>query len=136
MILTPCYVGAGTEVLVLHVVEPITYLPPPQMGAGYASELESRVKGGRKIVEQTVQKLRAAGFEADGAVENGDIREKIIDTAAQWHADLIAMGSHGRRAVPRFVLGSVAEDVARHAPYSVEIVRIPSLTEGLGKERK
>lgn len=116
----------GTEVLVLHVVEPIAYLPPPQMATGYAPELETRIKDGRKIVEQKVQKLRAAGFKADGAVENGDIREKIIDTAAQWHADLIVMGSHGRRSVPRFLLGSVAEYVARHARCSVEIVRIPA----------
>ena len=115
----------GTEVLVLHVVEPITLSPPPQMSAGYAPELESRVKDGRELVEREAQRLRTAGFKADGAVENGDIREKIIDAAAEWRADLIVMGSHGRRGVQRFLLGSVAEHVARHAQCSVEIVRIP-----------
>jgi nucleotide-binding universal stress UspA family protein len=116
----------GTEVLVLHVVEPITFSPPPQMSGGYAPELESRVKDGRELVEREAQRLRAAGFKADGAVENGDIREKIIDAAAEWRADLIVMGSHGRRGVQRFLLGSVAEHVARHAQCSVEIVRIPA----------
>ena len=115
----------GAEVLVLHVVEPITLSPPAQMSAGYAPELESRVKDGRELVEREAQRLRAAGFKADGAVENGDIREKIIDAAAEWRADLIVMGSHGRRGVQRFLLGSVAEHVARHAQCSVEIVRIP-----------
>jgi universal stress protein A len=38
-------------------------------------------------------------------------------------ADLIILGSHGRRGVDRWLLGSVAEAVARHAPCSVEIVR-------------
>ena len=115
----------GTEVLVLHVGEPITVSPPPPMSAGYAPELESRVKDGRELVEREAQRLRAAGFKADGAVENGDIREKIIDAAAEWRADLIVMGSHGRRGMQRFLLGSVAEHVARHAHCSVEIVRIP-----------
>ena len=116
----------GTEVLVLHVVEPITLSSPPQMSSSYAPELEIRVKEGQELVEREVQKLRAAGFKADGAVENGDIREKIIDAAAEWRADLIVMGSNGRRGVQRFLLGSVAEHVARHAQCSVEIVRVPN----------
>jgi nucleotide-binding universal stress UspA family protein len=116
----------GTEVLVLHVVGPITLATPPQMSPGYAPELAIRLKDGRKLVEREAQRLRAAGFQADGAVESGDIREKIIDAAAEWRADLIVMGSHGRRGVQRFLLGSVAEHVTRHAPCSVEIVRIPA----------
>ena len=49
--------------------------------------------------------------------------ERIIDSAAEWRADLIVVGSHGRSGIPRFLLGSVAEFVARHAKCSVEIVR-------------
>lgn len=113
----------GTEVSVLHVVEPIVLSPPPQMSPGYAPELESRVKDGRALVEREVERLRVAGFKADGAVEMGDTRERIIDAADEWRADLIVMGSHGRRGVQRFLLGSVAEYVARHAQCSVEIVR-------------
>lgn len=113
----------NTEVLVLHVVEPMTVSPPPQMSAGYAPELESGIKAGRELVERGAQKLRAAGFKADAKVELGDIREVILDAAAEWQADLVVMGSHGRRGVQRFLLGSVAEYVARHAQCSVEIVR-------------
>ncbi|MGA3128412.1 MAG: universal stress protein [Candidatus Korobacteraceae bacterium] len=53
----------------------------------------------------------------------GDIREKIIDDASGWGADLIVVGSHGRSGIQRFLLGSMAEFVARHAKCSVEIVR-------------
>ena len=49
----------GTEVLVLHVVGPITLSSPPQMSAGYAPELESRVKDGRELVKREAQRLRA-----------------------------------------------------------------------------
>ncbi|HTZ49653.1 MAG TPA: universal stress protein, partial [Verrucomicrobiae bacterium] len=41
-----------------------------------------------------------------------------------WKADLIVMGSHGRRGFDRLILGSVSESVALHATCSVELVRI------------
>jgi len=116
----------GTEVLVLHVVEPITLSSPPQMSPSYTPELEIRVKEGHQLVEREVQKLRAAGFKTHGAVHTGDIRGKILDAAAESGADLIVLGSHGRKGVQRFLLGSVAESVARHAQCSVQIVRIPN----------
>jgi nucleotide-binding universal stress UspA family protein len=116
----------GTGVLVLHIVEPITLASPPQMSSSYAPELEIREKEGQELVEREVQKLRATGFKARGEVETGDIRGKILDAAAEFGADLIVLGSHGRKGVERFLLGSVAENVARHAHCSVEIVRVPN----------
>ena len=77
----------------------------------------------RELVERIANELRSTGFKVDTAVEVGDIREKIIDSAAEWGADLIVVGSHGRSGIPRLLLGSVAEFVARHAKCSVEIVR-------------
>jgi nucleotide-binding universal stress UspA family protein len=47
----------------------------------------------------------------------------ILDAAEEWKADLIVMGSHGRRGFDRLVLGSVSETVALHAACSVEVVR-------------
>ena len=115
----------GTEVLVLHVVEPVTLVSPPQMSPDYTPELEIGVREGRELVEREVQKLHAAGFKAHGDVRTGDIRGKILDAAAESGVDLIVLGSHGRKGVQRFLLGGVAENVARHAPCSVQIVRIP-----------
>ncbi|HEV2495851.1 MAG TPA: universal stress protein [Terriglobia bacterium] len=117
---------SNAEVRVVHVVEPITVASPPQMAAGYAPELAELVKEGRTLVEQTAQTLRAAGFKVDAAVEKGDVREKILESAGDWGASLIVLGSHGHRGVRRFLLGSVAESVARHAACSVEIVRLPA----------
>ncbi len=116
-----------TEVRVLHVLQPIAPAPP-QMAAGYAPELEDQKKPARELVERIAQELRSAGFKVDTAVEVGDIRERIIDSAAEWDADLIVVGSHGQRGIKRFLLGSVAEFVARHAKCSVEIVRTPAST--------
>ena len=114
----------NTEVRVLHVLQP-SAPAPPQMAPGYAPELEDQKKPARELVERIAKELQSAGFKVHTAVEIGDIRETIIDDAAEWHADLIVVGSHGRSGVQRFLLGSVAEFVARHAKCSVEIVRPP-----------
>lgn len=112
-----------TEVRVLHVVEPIAVTPPPEMAAGYFPELKEAAEKAKAWVEGVVEKLRSAGFTASSAVEKGDARSVIVDTAAAWPADLIVLGAHGRKKLDRFLLGSVSEAVARHARCSVEVVR-------------
>lgn len=57
-------------------------------------------------------------------VSAGDARDSILDAARACSADLIVIGSHGRRGVKRLVLGSVAEDVVRRAPCPVLVVRM------------
>jgi nucleotide-binding universal stress UspA family protein len=43
--------------------------------------------------------------------------------AAEWPADTIVLGSHGRKGLERLLLGSVSYNLVRHAPCSVEVVR-------------
>ena len=57
------------------------------------------------------------------AVINGSPRKVILNEAEEFGADLIVVGSHGRGAIERFLLGSVSQAVALHAKCSVEIVR-------------
>jgi len=53
----------------------------------------------------------------------GEPVESVAEAAGDWRADLVVIGSHGRDGVDRFLLGSVAEGVARHAPCPVLVVR-------------
>jgi nucleotide-binding universal stress UspA family protein len=115
----------NTEVRVIHVLQPIAAAPPPQMAPGYAPELEGAKQQAHKLVDECARELSKAGFRVEARVEVGDIREEIIDAAAEWPADLIVLGSHGHGNVRRLLMGSVAESVARHAKCSVEIVRKP-----------
>ena len=55
----------------------------------------------------------------------GEPAEEILTFASEIGADLIAMGSHGRTGIRRFLLGSVSRQVLDHAPCPVLIVRIP-----------
>ncbi len=91
--------------------------------ATFAPELEAESKTAQALVDRAAEELRRAGLQAQAAVEVGNPKSVIVDTAAQWHADLIVVGAHGRTALERFLIGSVSEAVARHAPCSVEIIR-------------
>lgn len=118
-----------TEIRVLHVVELPTLLVIREMG-GYDSTLDKACEAERKqaqgLVEKTVELLRAKGLKATGTVEEGDAKSTILEAAKDWPADLIVLGSHGRKGLEHFLMGSVSEAVARHAACSVEIVRIRS----------
>jgi nucleotide-binding universal stress UspA family protein len=111
------------EVRVLDVVGPALAAAPPQMAPGYAPELEETKKRAKQFVDGAVTRLRLAGYRAEGAVMQGEVRKTILEMANEWKVDLILLGSHGYGHVKRFLLGSVAEYVARHAECSVEIAR-------------
>ena len=113
----------NTEVLVLHVLQPVDTVPPPEMAQGYAPELEDERQPARALVERIATELSRAGFTAKTEVRIGDVTETVLERAAEWHADLITVGSHGQKRIHNFLLGSVAESVARRAGCSVAIVR-------------
>ena len=80
-----------------------------QEAENYLRDIEGRLKG--------------KGFEVDSHVRYGDDAEEILDHAAQKGIDFIAMTTHGRSGVKRWLLGSVAEKILRHAPKPVYLVR-------------
>jgi nucleotide-binding universal stress UspA family protein len=120
----------GIEVLALEVVEPPGFPAVPQMDPSYAPEQAERMKEivaqAKKDTEAAAARLRAAGFKADSRVVESDVRNGILNTAEKWKPDLIVLGSQGRRGLAKFLLGSVAEAVARHAKCSVFIARAPA----------
>jgi nucleotide-binding universal stress UspA family protein len=115
------YQPEGTEVKVLNVVDLAIPIPTSD-AAGFRQE---SLKHGQELVQRTERLLSNAGYKTQTAVDEGDPKSKIIDQATQWNAELIVVGSHGRKGVDRFLMGSVAEGVVRHAHCSVEIVRVP-----------
>jgi nucleotide-binding universal stress UspA family protein len=112
------YQAPGTEVKVLSVVEPIMPIL-----------LQADIKEAWKLVQRTEDLLREAGYKTQTAVEEGDPKSRVIDEATEWNAELIVVGSHGRNGIGRFLMGSVAEGIARYAPCSVEIIRMPGTDE-------
>lgn len=116
-----------TEILVVQVVDPVIHSVPPMMAPNYAPEMTERLKKpiefAKETVKRTVDFLKTKCFKVEGRVVESEVRDGILDCAAEYHADLIVLGSHGRRGLKKFLLGSIAESVARHASCSVMIVR-------------
>jgi len=122
-----------TQVLVLHAVDWSDFMPTPFPAVGVEpmfsprqleSIIGSETQRAQDLVKTAAERLRSAGFDASASVREGDPKTVILDCATEWRADLIVVGSHGRKGVTRFVLGSVSEAVARHARCSVAIVRL------------
>jgi nucleotide-binding universal stress UspA family protein len=85
-----------------------------------ASELEAEA---RRIVNATADLLKSSGMAIETAVRRGDAKREIVTDAEEWQADLVVLGSHGHSGIGRWLLGSTAEWVVRHAPCSVEVIR-------------
>ncbi|HYK82775.1 MAG TPA: universal stress protein [Gemmatimonadales bacterium] len=116
------------ELHVLHVVEPIDSYPSYSHAVHHADlerAQQTLVKHAKDLVARVERLLREAGFTVHTAVEEGDPRTAIVDYAANRKCDLIVLGSHGRTGLDRFLMGSVAEFVARHGSCWVQIVRTP-----------
>jgi len=120
----------GSAFRVISVVEPFH----PEYAGWHTSYVPLALEAQKELLDATKRLVEeSAGrlsekFGQDGVtceVMEGYIKDKILETAREWPADLIVMGSHGRRGFTRFLLGSVSEAVVSHAPCSVEIVKLP-----------
>jgi len=114
----------GLEVRVLHAAEPSIVMMTPEF-AEYIPPTESS-EAATALVGRAAGALRSTGVKVATAIVQGDPKSIILDDAKAWGSDLIVLGSHGRKGLERFMLGSVSESVLRHAHCSVEIIRLPA----------
>jgi nucleotide-binding universal stress UspA family protein len=113
------------HVSVVHVIAPHP-LAPIDVGTTipWIKQRGLKVKEtGRRLVEQSAQKLIKVGFTAEALCRLGNPAEKIMKVASQQHADLIVMGAKGLADIDRFLLGSVSTRVVQHAHCAVLVVR-------------
>lgn len=115
------------EFRVITVVEP-AYLQPPFGGAYVEPMLNLQVEFENSCHELIREKTALLKREfpnhvISGETLRGPVASVILEEAQSWNADLIVIGSHGRTGVKRFLLGSIADKVASHAPCSIEIVK-------------
>lgn len=116
---------AGAELLIAHSYEPPTVLPmegnvAPWVYDEWNAKIALDVEKG---LEPLVERAKTEGVRAKGLVLRGVAAEAVTDAAAANDADLLVLGTHGRKGVPRFFLGSVAAQVIASAPCPVLTVR-------------
>ncbi len=98
------------------------------------SEVQQMVNDHRSAMRAKLQalcdELAGQGVNAISAVRTGHPEEVIVEYAEEISADLIVCGTHGRKGLKRFLLGSVAEKVARTAATNVLVARKPRSESG------
>jgi len=109
----------------IHVVEEYAAFSAPELGANVGPLLDALKAAGRKALARVERSARAAGVRPETAlVEDfgGRVADAIVRQAKRWRADLIVMGTHGRRGVKRVLLGSDADLVVRYSPVPVLLI--------------
>jgi len=107
---------AGTELLAMTAIDPFFFTKAPLL-------LAEAKKDAEVALEESLESLRKAGLILKTEIVMENPRHGIPKAACEWKADLILMGSHGRGAFSRLLMGSTAQAVLRRAYCAVEIVR-------------
>ena len=116
------------SIICVHVVEPVvptvgyTGITEPLPIADISDQLEdSATRELPKIAECE----ECAGLEIEDVIAHGDAAAEIVRVARERGVDLIVIASHGRTGLGRILFGSTAEEVVRHAPCPVLVVKPP-----------
>lgn len=89
----------------------------------HVAEQKPAIRDRPRRLDQMVRGVLRHGIEAEGVYLSGEPIETILGHAAHWEADVIAVGTRGRRGLSRLVLGSVAEGLLRRAGCPVLVVK-------------
>ena len=114
-----------STVTVIYVIDPYAFTG---VGADYsygqAEYLSAATAEGQEALRVASAAFEAAGVSVNAAVVEGHtVYKGILETATKVGADLIVMGSHGRKGLERLVLGSVTSQVLSHAHLPILVVR-------------
>jgi len=118
--------GSGAEVTLATVVELSLGAAGAKLDAfpQAAAEQKMALRGEAVVYLQKVQRdLKGQGVAAEVVVLEGDVASQIITYAEQKGFDLIAMATHGRSGIDRFLMGSIAEKVVRSTLKPVLLIR-------------
>jgi nucleotide-binding universal stress UspA family protein len=119
----------GGRVRMLHALDELACL------SGYecsADLLNSAREQGARVLHEVQAMAESAGVPADcklAETAGRRLGELVAEEAGNWEADLVVVGTHGRRGMSRILLGSGAEQVLRLAPVPVLAVRTPHADE-------
>lgn len=115
----------GSAVTVIYVMDPYPFTGVgTDFAYGQAMYLSAATAEANEAIKNAKQVLEAAGIHVSTAViESHTAWRGILETATSVGADLIVMGSHGRRGIERLVLGSVAQRVLSHTTLPVLVMR-------------
>jgi nucleotide-binding universal stress UspA family protein len=114
---------SGGRVRLVHSFDELAYLT----GYEYSADLLRQSRGyAEKVLQEGLENARASGVPADTKLMEAPgqrLGDQVAEEARRFDADLIVVGTHGRRGIGRVLLGSGAEQVIRLAPVPVLSIR-------------
>ncbi len=120
----------GARLRLIHVLEDYLYVLDADVGSNMSASLRPTMReGGHRLLARCSERVKAAGLAVEAAlIEDipARVSDLVVADATQWGADLIVLGTHGRRGIGRLLMGSNAEQIARTAPTPVLLVRFAS----------
>jgi nucleotide-binding universal stress UspA family protein len=115
----------GARVTAVHVYSLPIYRIADSDFVPRAEEVARIAEAAQRHLDALVESRRGEGVEITGVLRSGRPADEVCAEAGRVGADLIVAGTHGRGALSRAILGSVAQNLVRHAPVPVITVREP-----------
>jgi nucleotide-binding universal stress UspA family protein len=127
---------SGAQVIVVHIADPAEYdeiRRETRMGLDeYVEKLRSAI---RRTFEKSIEgRTPARPIRVEVALKARSVPQELLEMARREQVDLIVLGTHGRTGLARVMLGSVAEEVLRHAVTPVLVV--PKTAAGRPEEER
>jgi nucleotide-binding universal stress UspA family protein len=114
---------SGASIRLVHVLDELAFVT----GFEASGEVFKAARAGAEsVLAQAVEIARAAGVSPESVLIDKPgqrVVDSVTEDARQWKADLIVLGTHGRRGFNRLMLGSDAEQIIRFAPTHVLVIR-------------
>ena len=117
----------GAQVRLLHILDPVTHTRGFERPETYSKDiLPQAQQAGLALLEERRARLANQGIAVDTQLLESlgaSVARLVVEHAAQWQASVIVLGTQGRRGLERMLMGSDAEQIARHATVPVLLVR-------------
>jgi nucleotide-binding universal stress UspA family protein len=117
----------GARLRLLHVVDQISFASGMEAASMMTGEMLQLLReGGEQLLKKAQARVEKAGVRVDTVLCDsfaGRVCDLVVEQATAWRADLIVLGTHGRRGFSRLMMGSDAEMIVRLAAVPVLLVR-------------
>lgn len=121
--------STGGRLRLIHVIDDLSLALAMDAYSGHAGDWLNVLRAdGTRILQEAADIALKAGVMFDTKLKEqfkGTVYELVLAEAQGWPADLIVLGTHGRRGLGRVVLGSSAESILRNSPIPVLLIRSP-----------
>lgn len=126
----------GAELRLIHVIDVVRFATGFEPYGVYTSDLIPVIReAGEQILVQGKTRVQAQGVKVDSLLFDSlasRVADTVVEQAKAWGADLIVIGTHGRRGMKRLMLGSDAEQILRSAPVPVLLIRAAAVENSPG----